>query len=85
MSLKKECWPDPVGMAEEMRGLGVELMITHWPCEWRAPPIVRHRRRTRRATARVPCNGAGVCRATARPPSPPPASPSFAPPPPPQS
>ena len=31
MSLKAACWPDPVGMVEELRGLGIETMITAWP------------------------------------------------------
>jgi len=31
MSLKAECWPNPQGMVDELRGLGVETMITHWP------------------------------------------------------
>ena len=31
MSLKSECWPDPQGMVDELRGLGIEIMITHWP------------------------------------------------------
>jgi alpha-glucosidase (family GH31 glycosyl hydrolase) len=31
MSLKPECWPDPQGMVDELRTLGIETMITHWP------------------------------------------------------
>jgi len=31
MSLKSECWPDPTGMIDELRTLGIETMITHWP------------------------------------------------------
>jgi alpha-D-xyloside xylohydrolase len=31
MSLDPRCWPDPAGMVDELRGLGVELMTTHWP------------------------------------------------------
>jgi len=31
MSLKPECWPDPQGMVDELRALGIELMVTHWP------------------------------------------------------
>ena len=31
MSLKPECWPDPQGMVDELRELGIEAMITHWP------------------------------------------------------
>ena len=31
MSLTPVCWPDPQGMVDELKGLGVELMVTHWP------------------------------------------------------
>jgi len=31
MSLKPECWPDPQSMIDELRALGIEIMITHWP------------------------------------------------------
>ena len=31
MSLKPACWPDPQGMVDELRSLGIELMTTHWP------------------------------------------------------
>jgi alpha-D-xyloside xylohydrolase len=31
MSLNPACWPDPQGMVDELRGLGIETMITHWP------------------------------------------------------
>jgi alpha-D-xyloside xylohydrolase len=31
MSLNPACWPDPSGMVAELRGLGIETMITHWP------------------------------------------------------
>ena len=31
MALKPECWPNPQGMVDELRGLGIETMITHWP------------------------------------------------------
>ena len=31
MSLNPACWPDPGAMVEELRGLGIETMVTHWP------------------------------------------------------
>jgi alpha-glucosidase (family GH31 glycosyl hydrolase) len=31
MALKPECWPDPQGMVDELQGLGIEVMTTHWP------------------------------------------------------
>jgi alpha-D-xyloside xylohydrolase len=31
MSLNPACWPDPQGMVDELRSLGIELMTTHWP------------------------------------------------------
>ena len=31
MSLNSACWPDPQAMVDELRGLGVETMVTHWP------------------------------------------------------
>ena len=31
MSLNPACWPDPQGMVDELRTLGIETMITHWP------------------------------------------------------
>ena len=29
--MKKECWPDPKAMVDELRGMGIELMVTFWP------------------------------------------------------
>jgi hypothetical protein len=29
--LNPACWPDPQGMVDELRSLGIELMITVWP------------------------------------------------------
>ena len=29
--LNPECWPDPKAMVDELRGMGIELMITFWP------------------------------------------------------
>ena len=31
MGLNPECWPDPQAMVDELRMLGIELMITFWP------------------------------------------------------
>ena len=31
MELNPACWPDPQGMVDELRSLGIELMTTHWP------------------------------------------------------
>jgi alpha-glucosidase (family GH31 glycosyl hydrolase) len=31
MAFKPECWPDPQAMIDELRGLGIETMVTHWP------------------------------------------------------
>jgi alpha-D-xyloside xylohydrolase len=31
MELNPLCWPDPQGMVDELSGLGIETMITHWP------------------------------------------------------
>lgn len=31
MSLNPDCWPDPQAMVDELQGLGIETMITHWP------------------------------------------------------
>lgn len=30
-SLNPTCWPDPQAMVDELRGMGIELMITVWP------------------------------------------------------
>ena len=30
-SLNPRCWPEPQKMVDELRGLGIELMITAWP------------------------------------------------------
>jgi alpha-D-xyloside xylohydrolase len=30
-SLNPQCWPDPKAMVDELRALGIELMITTWP------------------------------------------------------
>ena len=30
-ALNPTCWPDPQGMVDELRELGIELMITVWP------------------------------------------------------
>ena len=29
--LKEQCWPDPQAMVDELKGMGIELMITLWP------------------------------------------------------
>ncbi len=31
MQLNPKCWPDPPGMIENLRSLGIEIMITMWP------------------------------------------------------
>jgi alpha-D-xyloside xylohydrolase len=31
MSLSRACWPDAAGMVAELRAMGVELMVSHWP------------------------------------------------------
>ena len=31
MQFKSECWPNPQSMIDELRGLGIETMVTHWP------------------------------------------------------
>ena len=29
--LNPACWPDPQGMVDELRSMGIELMVTFWP------------------------------------------------------
>ena len=29
--LNPACWPDPQAMVDELRAMGIELMITTWP------------------------------------------------------
>ena len=31
MSFNPSCWPDPQGMTDELRTMGIELAVTHWP------------------------------------------------------
>jgi alpha-D-xyloside xylohydrolase len=31
MAFKPECWEDPQSMVDELRALGIETMVTHWP------------------------------------------------------
>ena len=31
MKFNAACWPDPAGMIAELRGMGIETMVTHWP------------------------------------------------------
>ena len=31
MSFNPACWPDPQGMVDELKSMGIELMVTFWP------------------------------------------------------
>ena len=63
--LNPTCWPDPQGMVDELRSMGIELMVTFWPYVGQARrPSPHSSRPSVSLTARS--TRASTCRATGK-------------------